>query len=105
MGYYIDPDNCSKEEWLRDNATRIQPQEAMDSLTNNTIPICLVHNGAFTAAGIAYDKREIEEFSRPDGRPKIWFKADRELLRPWYKSKHLTFGFAYPHVIHEGMNL
>jgi hypothetical protein len=48
------------------------------------LPVCLVNNGLFTAAAIAYSPGERDEFARSDGRPKLWFKVSREVLKPWY---------------------
>lgn len=39
--------------------------------------ICVVDNGAFEAAGYAFDKREFECFAEPDPRPKVWLTWDR----------------------------
>lgn len=35
--------------------------------------VCLVDNGAFTAAGVAYSSGELEVFAREDGRFKQWY--------------------------------
>lgn len=78
MGYYINPKDCAKEQWLKENALHCNTQKGYvptwETLEEGTLPVCLVDNGPFTAAGIAYSKDEMEAFSEPsDRRPKIWF--------------------------------
>lgn len=36
--------------------------------------VCVVNNGVFAAAGYAYSEREMNDFKRPDGRPKFWLR-------------------------------
>lgn len=36
--------------------------------------VCVVSNGAFEAAGYAFDEKELNEFKRFDGRPRTWLK-------------------------------
>ncbi len=87
MGYYINPETGTKEEWLAANARRIEL-----SLIKNwrfdieqELPICLVDNGIFTAAGIAYSSSEIEAFMETGKiRPTQWFAALRNRLTPFY---------------------
>lgn len=81
MGCYINPANVTKEAWLRANAVEVSLTEAQASAFGDTLPICLVDNGPFTAAGVAFDSRELSSFAREDGRPKRWFTASREALR------------------------
>jgi hypothetical protein len=40
--------------------------------------ICLVDNGPFTAAAIAYTERELQHFCQSDPRPKRWCLIDQE---------------------------
>jgi hypothetical protein len=86
MGYYINPENETKEAWLKANAKSITEEEALGfDFTRDRLPVCLVDNGIFTAVGIAFDHRERDVFAQHDGRPKRWFSASRVSLRPWYK--------------------
>lgn len=93
MGYYINPPDCSKEQWLEANGTGISmPGTALANwdYTARQLPVCLVDNGAFTAAGIAYCEREAEAFAYTDGRRKRWYAVDKAKLeqfchghKPW----------------------
>lgn len=86
MGFYIDPQNCSKEQFLANKGRRIPVEDAyavFDAGTN--LPVCLVDNTIFTAAGIGFSKREIDAFNHPDDRcPKQWFSVKREDLVEFY---------------------
>lgn len=78
MGYYINPTNGqTKEQWLEQHATgnkypRIPPKTINDG-PEGTLPVVLVDNFAFTAAGICYSQCELEDFSMDDGRLKFWY--------------------------------
>ena len=78
MGYYINPPNCSKEDWLAAHGTLVDPKAPVPA---DHHLVCLVDNGAFTAAGIAYDERELADFSRNDGRAKLFLAVPDEKLR------------------------
>lgn len=85
MGYYINPPDKSKEQFLKDHGTRITTGQALaHDFASDSLPICFVNNGAFTAAGIGYDKAEVETFANPDERPKFWFTVPRNLLKPYF---------------------
>lgn len=82
MGYYINPSDMTKEEWLMKHGGKpfvIPPEKHLTS--DNRVAICLVDNVGFTAAGIAYDTRELSDFARDDGRRKIWFLVPLEALK------------------------
>lgn len=84
MGRYINVSGMDKGAWLRQNGKSIQQSEAKGVLeAGNALPVCLVDNGPFTAAAIAYDIRELEDFSREDGRPREWFSVRKENLVPF----------------------
>lgn len=88
MGAYINPPDRTKEQWLEENATLMSSTPASGFYKDTGEPVgeyrlvCLIDNGAFTAAGIAYDKAEYLAFARPDGRPRKWYAVKRELLTP-----------------------
>ena len=85
MGYYINPqDGSTKEEWLKKHGREISPSEVYGHDYATELPVCLVDNGDFTAAGIAYDEREAKAFLYPDRRKKLWYLASREVLKPFY---------------------
>ena len=83
MGYYINPTDCAKEQWLRENATSITSSEdAAEKASETVVPVCLVDNGLFTAAAVIYSEAELNEFaSLTDPRPKRWFLASVDLLK------------------------
>jgi hypothetical protein len=82
MGYYIDPTNCSKEEWLNKHGV---PADGNIYPNADSLAVCLVDNVMFTAAGICFSKSETEAFAHPDGRRKKWYRVSREDLKPFYK--------------------
>lgn len=89
MGYYINPRDMSKEDFLYQNGHVIHTHHINDVLSGKLfdglcLPVCLVNNGAFTAAAIAYDKAEATAFQgKEDVRPKTWFAVPKEQLRPY----------------------
>jgi hypothetical protein len=84
MGYYINPRNCSKEEFLALHGEQLPNTPSEWDFSSYLLPVCLADNGPFTAAGICYDARELEDFARPDGRPKLWYAVSKEALKPYY---------------------
>lgn len=79
MGSYINPVDQTKENWLQGNATLTDVPSSVDDKPGY-LPVCLVDNGMFTAAGIAFDERELQAFTYPDGRRKMWFWVEKEKL-------------------------
>jgi hypothetical protein len=75
---YINPTNCqSKEDWL---AQYGEPTTERNAITNynankedGKIPVCLLDNVVFSAAGVGFSLNETEAFAYPDGRKKTWF--------------------------------
>ena len=83
MGYYIEtPSPVFKAEQLikQHGAVRIPPPRGYDDIPHGQVPICVVQNGMFDAAGIAYNDNELEEFKANtyDRRPRTWLTLPRE---------------------------
>jgi len=76
MGVYINPESMSKESWLSDHAVLVGTNQndvlplKFSDLKEGELFVCLVDNGYFTAAGIAYSEEELSEFNVDDGRYK-----------------------------------
>lgn len=84
MGLYINPESKTKEQWLDDNSIEcvagpIPTVKMFEGVSGHTV-VCLVDNGDFTAAGVAYDAEELRRFTYPCGRPKIWYLIPNENL-------------------------
>jgi len=74
MGYYIETDSPhNKADWLLKNA------KASRTYQPNYIPVVVMDNGYFEAAGVAFDKREFDAFTNPsDRRPKTIVYVPRD---------------------------
>ena len=71
---YVNPPTERKEAFLRNEGTEIDKAPQWSEVPEGTLPVVLVDNGPFTAAGIAFSERELREFSDPgDYRPKRWY--------------------------------
>lgn len=81
MGYYIDPPDMSKEAWLAKHGLARTEAPSFDVVKQGALPVCLVDNGIFTAAGVAFSQRELEEFKRSDGRPRKWYVVSIQALK------------------------
>lgn len=85
MGCYVDPPNETKEKFLEREGREVES----DYITQNykqikekdKLPIVLVDNGPFTAAGVCYVEREFERFVRYDNSPKRFFIVPIEKLK------------------------
>lgn len=80
MGYYIEtPQPIRKAQQLVDlHNARIETGPFFDP-TGERVGICVVENGPFDAAGIAYCEEEAHKFNRSgDHRPKTWLSLPRE---------------------------
>jgi len=86
MGIYINPKDKSKEEWLHNNAVKehsflTSSSIKWEEIPENCLPVCLVDNGLFTAAGVAYSENEFDMFNDPsDRRFKLWYIVKIENL-------------------------
>lgn len=82
MGYYIETPGQSilKARYLQQhhNAELASPSWPPPE---GKVLVCVVQNGLFDAAAIAYDKEEMHAFDRPsDMRPKTWLLLPRETV-------------------------
>lgn len=84
MGYYVNPSNMSKEQWLQDNGIEVLTPGPFPE--DDTVVVCLLDNGPFTAAAICYSKDELDQFAqrgryegeaRTDRRHRQWFLVDK----------------------------
>ena len=83
MGLYINPPWETKESWLEREAIEVAGANAAACwLSDDVLPICLVNNGPFTAAAVAYNTRELSVLNNPrDLREKRWFVVEVEKIR------------------------
>jgi hypothetical protein len=88
MGLYINPRGMTKEEWLEQNGLVIPTELAsqgklLPPKESGLVIVCLLDNRPtlpFTAAGVAYDYKELERFVRPDGRKRTWYWVLKEKI-------------------------
>jgi hypothetical protein len=78
MGFYINPAN--KHIWLEENAQRVHLDFLYEAIPVGVVPVILIDNGMFYAAGIGYDKKEYEYMSSMvgDNREKKLYLVDQE---------------------------
>lgn len=81
VGEYLNPPE-DKLQWLLKNAQIVgEDQQQFVDPTTDKVAVCLVDNGAFTAAAVAYSEGEFREFNREtDIRPKLWFVVDLDKM-------------------------
>ena len=84
MGLYINPPEEDKEEWLRANGAQLLtvPGEYKSvGKTGTYWVVCLVFNPTFSAAGVCFSQRELEDWRHVgDRRAKIWYLVEQEDL-------------------------
>lgn len=86
MGYYINPRNGSaKEIFLKEKATALglnpPNSEDIDWDKKDVLPVVLLDNVVFTAAGVAYSPSELKMMADPsDKRFKLWFLVETKYL-------------------------
>lgn len=64
MGCYVNPAIETKEQFLEKNGIQVLNIKWED-VPSDCLPVVLIDNGPFTAAGVAYSKRELEAFTDP----------------------------------------
>ena len=74
MGYYINPAEKSKEQFLIEKGTRLNKPPKWNEIPKGSLPVAFVDNGMFSAAAICYSESELAEFnSENDPRSKIFY--------------------------------
>lgn len=84
MGAYVNPEKGTKEQWLEANGEEIDEvrAKAHGDFANTLLVVC-VQNPAFSAAAIAFNIIEQNEFLSPmDMRRKRYFLVPKVLLLP-----------------------
>jgi len=79
MGCYVNPVEVRKEDWLNKNGEEVGNAITFDG-RDGCLPVCLINNGFFTAAGVCYSESEFKAFKAEDGRKKRWFYVKLEKL-------------------------
>lgn len=81
MGYYIEtPHSQRKAQQIVDlHNAKIELGPFFDP-TGDRVGICVVENGPFDAAAVAFSKEEMEAFSGNDGRAKTWLSLPKETV-------------------------
>lgn len=81
MGYYIQGPERGKGKYLEDeyHAVPCNVHEAYLAVGHTSlVPVCVVDNGAFDAAAVAYSSEEFNCFAdQLDHRPRQWYIMDR----------------------------
>ena len=84
MGKYINPEDCSKEEFLREHGSPVSENRMLKlDYDDNNLLCAHVDNGAFTAAIICYCHGELEYIkssSSSEFRPIKYFLVKRKYL-------------------------
>jgi len=90
MGLYIDPASGSKEDWLKEHGQLVKNLQVFGPDASSQyeaivgkghLPVCLLNNRYFTAAGVAFSLQEFKAFlGGTDGRRHFWFTAPIEEL-------------------------
>ena len=90
MGVYINPMKGTKEDWLMKKGRQvcmIWPEVTLLDFKlfteKNELPVILVNNGTFTAAGVAFNEQEYEMMTERERnkRPKILFAVSKKKLK------------------------
>lgn len=85
MGCYVNPTEESKEEFLEREGEEVVSDVISiffkEHVKRGNMPVVLVDNGKFSAAGVAYCESEFERFVRYDNRPKKFYLVPLEKLK------------------------
>lgn len=85
MGCYVNPETEEKEEFLEREGEEVVSDYISENFKyikeKGKLPVVLVRNDQFSAAGVAYCEDEFERFIRYDNRPKKFYLVDIEKLK------------------------
>jgi len=81
MGYYVNPAKETKETWLEREGKRVTLPLAWEEVPADKLPVILLSNPYFTAAGIAWCERELHEFQSQTWRLIAGYLVDIEKLK------------------------
>ena len=71
----------AQREWLQRHGTELPGPPAWATLPPDCLPVCLVDNITFMAAGVAFDELELQRFVYGrSGRAWTWFLVPRKKL-------------------------
>ena len=84
MGIYIDPLEGTKEQFLAKHGTECNENFALAfdyTVPLQRVPVCLVHNPAFTALGVAVTPEEAVRFATGKGGRQVeWYTVPLDSL-------------------------
>ena len=82
MGTYLNPsDGSSKENFLKKNGEQLENAPVWENIPKDSMAVCLIDNGMFTAAGIADSKSELNSLREYNGRTKTWYNVPKTLVK------------------------
>ena len=81
MGYYVNPLIEEKETFLIREGEVIDLPLEWSTIPEGKLPVILLNNVAFTAAGIGHNEAELNEFQKQGGRVIGAYLVDIEKLR------------------------
>ena len=90
MGYYINPPDMTKEDFLKEHGILVKESDVMEADLVNDFPVVLIDNGLFTAAGILYDDAERQywyESCKNDVRFHLFYLVEKKHLIPYLPEK------------------
>jgi len=85
MGFYVNPAKETKTSFLAREGISVPDifQLTWESVSQGFLPVVLLLNGTFAAAGIAYCEKELQAFTKlDDHRPRRIFMVKIETLLP-----------------------
>lgn len=95
MGVYINPQDKSKESWLKEHAKPIAvPNVRQHNDFKDNIVCCHIDNYAFTALAVIYSERErdyVLEEIKTDTRPHGFFVAPRSEIMKAISDKDVEY--------------